>query len=144
MKVILILVGLVFAAVGAYGSRRQILLRRKGQRVTGTVTQIDKEWMPGGGPDNTGSYTYTPVLSFQTLAGQHIETKSSVGNSSVGGVSIGVKVGQSVRVIYDPANPSEAEVDTVSAQATAMLLPMLCGVVGIGLAVAGIATIISG
>jgi hypothetical protein len=46
---ILILVGLLFAAIGAYGGRRQFLLRRKGQRVNGTVTRIDRQWDPGGG-----------------------------------------------------------------------------------------------
>jgi hypothetical protein len=140
--VILLLVGLVFAAVGVYGSRRQILLRRKGKRVTGTVTRIDKQWDAGGGPGNAGGYSYWPVLGFQTLAGQQIEARSRTGNSTLGPVNLGVKVGQPVRVIYDPANPSEAEVDTFSAQATAMLLPLFCAAVGIGLVVAGIVTMI--
>jgi len=138
--VILIIVGVVFAAVGVYGSRRQFLLRKKGQRVTGTVTRIDKQWDPGGGgPDNAGgTWSYTPVLSFQTLAGQQIETSSRIGNSSIAGFSVGVKEGQQVRVIYDPADPSDAEVDTVSAQSAAMLLPLVAAVVGIGVFVAGI------
>lgn len=135
--VVLIPVGLVFAAVGAYGSRRQFLLRRKGQRVTGTVTRIEKQWDPGGGPGNPGSYDYFPVLSFQTLAGQQIETRSSVGSSNPRG-----EVGQPVRVIYDPASPSVAEVDTFGVQATAALLPVICATVGIGVAVAGVVTMI--
>lgn len=133
--VILILVGVVFAAIGAYGSRRQFLLRRNGQRVSGTVTRIDRQWDPGGGPNNPGSYSYFPVLSFQTLAGQQIETRSSVGSSNAS-----AQVGQPVRVLYDPANPSDAEADTFSAQATALLLPLICLVAGIGLVVAGIVT----
>jgi hypothetical protein len=131
--VILILVGLLFAVIGIYGSRRQLLLRRKGQRVTGTVTRIDREWDPGGGPNNAGQYDYWPVLSFTTLAGQHIETRSEVGKSSASG-----EVGQPVRVLYDPANPSAAEVDNFSAQATATLLPLICVAAGIGVAVVGI------
>ena len=55
--VILVLFGLLFAAIGAYGSRRQILLRRKGQRVTGTVTRIDRQWDLTGGTGN-GGYSY--------------------------------------------------------------------------------------
>ena len=133
---ILILVGLLFTAVGAYGSRRQFLLRRKGQRVTGTVTRIDRQWDTGG-PDNPGGYVYFPVLSFQTLAGQQIETRSSVGNSNPG-----EEAGQSVPVIYNPANPGFAEVDTFGAQATALLLPLISFAVGIGLVTDGIVTMI--
>jgi hypothetical protein len=135
--VILFLAGLVFAAVGVYGSRRQLLLRRKGQRVTGTVTRIDRQWDPGGGPNNPGGYVYYPVLDFQTTDGQHVETRSSVGGSNREGA-----VGQPVPVIYDPANPSVAEVGTFGAQATALLLPLICAAAGIGLLIAGIVTAI--
>jgi len=134
---ILFLVGLVFAAVGAYGSWRQFLLRRKGQRVTGTVTRVDREWNPAGGPDHPGGYVYWPVLGFQTLAGQHMETRSRVGNSSPG-----VEAGQPVRVLYDPANPGDAEVDIFSAQAAALLVPLMCAAVGSALVIAGIVTAI--
>jgi len=131
--VILILVGLLFAALGVYGSRRQILLRRKGQRVTGTVTRIDRHWDAGTGPNNQGSYSYTPVLSFQTLTGQQVETSSGVGGSSPG-----VEVGQQVRVIYDPAKPDVAEIDTFAVQSVALLLPVICAAAGIGMTVGGI------
>jgi len=131
--VILILVGLLFAAIGVYASRRQFLLRRKGQRVTGTVLGIDREWHAGGGPGSTGGYVYSPVLSFQTLAGQRIETRSNVGNSSPG-----FEAGQRVRVLYDPASPSVAEIDTFSVQAVALLLPLIFVAGGIGFAVAGV------
>jgi hypothetical protein len=130
--VILIIAGVLFAVFGGYISRRQLLLRRKGQRVTGTVTGIDRQWNQGG-RDNAGGYTYSPVLSFQTLAGQQIETKSATGGSSPG-----AEVGQQVRVLYDPANPSTAELDTFSAQATALLVPLLCAGAGVAVIIVGI------
>lgn len=134
MWAILILFGLVFGAVGAYGSRRQYLLRRKGQRVTGTVSRIDREWHSGDA-NTPGHYTYFPVLSFRTLAGQPMETRSAVGGSS-----LGEEAGESVRVIYDPADPSFAEVDTFGTQASAVLVPLICLAAGIGLIVGGIVT----
>lgn len=129
-------VGLLFAGIGAHASRRQFQLRRKGQRVTGTVTGLDRQWIAGG-PRDPGGYSYSAVLSFQTVAGQHIETKSAVGGSSPG-----VQVGQSVQVIYNPANPSFAELGNFGAQAAALLVPLTGGIVGVGLAVAGIVTMI--
>jgi hypothetical protein len=139
MKILFILVGVLFAALGAYFTRKQLLLRRNGQRVTGTVTSIDRQWDSGGGADGSpGGYVYYPVLSFQTLAGQQIETRSGVGASNPH-----VEAGQQVRVLYDPANPSTAEVDNFYTQSAAFLLGLLCAAFGTGVAVVFIVSMIS-
>jgi hypothetical protein len=52
-----------------------------------------------------GSIDYAPVFQFQTASGESITVTSDVATSPAG-----FSVGQSVRIRYDPSNPSDAKI----------------------------------
>ncbi|TDF38659.1 DUF3592 domain-containing protein [Alteromonadaceae bacterium M269] len=53
-----------------------------------------------------GSYTYSPIVSFQTLDQQKIIFQPRTSSSS-----LGFEVGDIVNVSYLPSNPKEAKID---------------------------------
>jgi hypothetical protein len=54
-----------------------------------------------------GGDTYSPVVRFVTASGQVVEYKDHVGSDPPA-----YRVGDSVRVFYDPANPQKARLDS--------------------------------
>jgi hypothetical protein len=118
---LLVFVGLVLAAAGGYGARRNRRLTRTGQRVPGTVVSL--AWKQSIGSEAGGQVCH-PVLAFRTLDGREVQTATGVGSSRVI-----AQPGEQVRVIYDPRNPSRAEIDTWAGRAS--WLPWLSTVVGL-------------
>jgi len=118
---LLVFVGLVLAAAGGYGARRGRRLTRTGERVPGTVVSL--AWKQSLGSEAGGQVCH-PVLAFRTLDGREIQTATGVGSSRVI-----ARPGEQVRVIYDPRNPSRAEIDTWAGRAS--WLPWLSTVVGL-------------
>jgi hypothetical protein len=72
----------------------------------------------------SGGQVCRPVLAFRTLDGREIQTATGVGSSRVI-----AQPGEQVRVIYDPRNPSRAEIDTWAGRAS--WLPWLITVMGL-------------
>ncbi|MGY4771627.1 DUF3592 domain-containing protein [Kribbella sp. CWNU-51] len=60
--------------------------------------------------DKEGDSYYHPVVRFITAGGRVVQYTDSVGDGS----PRAHRVGESVRVLYDPANPQEAQLDTWS------------------------------
>jgi hypothetical protein len=118
---LLVFVGLVLAAGGGYGARQGRRLTRTGQRVPGTVVSL--AWKHSSGSEG-GSQVCHPVLAFRTLDGRVIQTATGVGSSRVI-----AQPGEEVPVIYDPRNPSRAEIDTWAGRAS--WLPWLITVAGL-------------
>ena len=118
---LLVFVGLVLAAGGGYGARQGRRLTRTGQRVPGTVVSL--AWKHSSGSEG-GSQVCHPVLAFRTLDGREIQTATGVGSSRVI-----AQPGEEVPVIYDPRNPSRAEIDTWAGRAS--WLPWLITVAGL-------------
>jgi hypothetical protein len=100
-------VPLFFVAIGLLivgGGIRQILRARafaaRAQRVPGTVTDV-RTRLSGSGEHLRARQR--PVLTFTTLDGQEITTEAR--ESSDRGV------GNGVGVLYNPSNPTEAQID---------------------------------
>src|SRR5215813_10549630 len=131
--VILIIFGGMMAWIGGLWLRRQIRLRRKGVRVMGTVTRTEEE------RSNQGTISYKPVVRFHTQAGEEIETATKVGTPWAGR-----RVGKVVPVIYDPARPTLAEIDTPGGRGVLTGCGLVMFPVGVALVVVGIVLLIQG
>ena len=128
--IFMLIFGLGLAVIGGLVLRQQTRLRRKGVRVMGTVTRIEKEV--------TTSTSYNPVVRFPTQAGEEVETATRTGMPWAG-----PPVGTVVPVIYDPADPARAEIDSWGRRGLLTVLGlMLPG--GVALMVVGIIRLIQG
>jgi hypothetical protein len=97
-----VLAGLGFIAFGAHVIRTTRRLRASGQRVPGVVVRL--RW----DPSEYGGGQFYPVLRFQTYDGTVMETQSDLGSNPAP-----AREGQPVTVVYDPANPRLARLDTM-------------------------------
>jgi hypothetical protein len=109
--VLILLAGLVIAVLGVLVIRQNRRLTRTGQRVTGTVT--DLRWHSHSDQSSRGGYTtYHAVLAFRTLEGREVEAVTRNGSRE-----IIARAGEQVPVIYDPRDPTRAEIDTPAGRA---------------------------
>jgi hypothetical protein len=97
-----VLTGLGFIAFGAHVIRIGRRLRTYGQRAPGVVVRL--RW----DSDDYGGGQFYPILRFQTGDGTMIETESDLGTNPAP-----VRAGQQVTVVYDPAKPRRARLDTM-------------------------------
>lgn len=82
--------------------KRERFARRT--RTTGTIL----------GLRNMGDGVLAPIFSFRTINGTEIIHRSSSGRSPCP-----FKIGQTVEVLYDPANPNRASIDSLTQKWTA-------------------------
>jgi len=75
-------------------------------------------------------YLYYPVVEFKIPSGLTLSFHSSVGSSPAG-----YSVGQQVKVLYNPRNPQEAEIDDLSSQ---WLVPGCMLAMGLGFTILGL------
>ncbi len=111
------LVPLFFCALAlvfvAYGLRAWVQARRfaaSASRATGTVVDTTTAWVDpsGSGPiDNTGAWLRFPVVRYQTANGQTVTFRSRTGTQPSP-----YHVGQQVPVLYNPADPRDARINT--------------------------------
>lgn len=113
------IVGLVFTGVGVYAFRQNRRMSRGGGCVPGTIVDVHSQRGTSGG------YTHIPVVAFQTLDGHNIRTKAA------GGPGIPTELGMQVQLIYDPAHPDVARINTRAGRST--YLPFVFIAAGIGL-----------
>jgi Protein of unknown function (DUF3592) len=92
--------------------------KKSAARAKGRVTE--KVYSLGNG--DMGA-TYAPRFEFKTPEG---ESRSVL--SATGSMPAGFRVGDEVRVLYDPSNPNDAKIDSVM---QLWFMPMLLGIVGI-------------
>jgi hypothetical protein len=130
--VYLIIFGVPLAVIGGLILRQQTRLRRKGVRVMGTVTRTQ-------GSTDAGGTSYTPVVRFHTQAGEEIETETGVGTPWKGR-----QVGKVVPVIYDPARPTRAQIDTPGKRGVLTVSGLVMFPGGVALVVVGIVLLIQG
>lgn len=81
--------------------------RRRAVRVPGRIVELSS--FSGGG----SSTLYRPVVAFTTLDGTPVEAKSVFASFPPVGF-----VGEAVYVLYDPADPARARVDSLSGRGT--------------------------
>lgn len=118
-----VVAGIVFAAVGIYGMVYNGRLRRRGARTTGSIVDVERRFNTG---PNAGT-AYHPVLEFRTADGAQVRAVAS------GGSGAPPTIGKRVPVLYDPGNPSVAEINTIIGRGT--WIAGLAAVVGLVLIV---------
>jgi hypothetical protein len=96
---LLLVAGLVVAGGGIAGLRRARRLAR-GARAQGTIAGSERHFTGKSG-------AYFPVLSFSTLDGTEMRTVVPQGR-----IFKAPRVGKQVKVLYDPANPADAFIDS--------------------------------
>ncbi len=112
---------------------------RRAARTTGAVVDLARRWSNPGGLGNlgslntdslgnTGSYLSFPIVRFATAEGQAVQFQSSTGTSWRSR-----RVGQTVPVLYDPANPRDARIDTFMATGCLPVGFTVCGVLVVAL-----------
>lgn len=136
-SVVLLIFGVVIGAIGGLMLRQQLLLRRRGVRVMGTVTRIEERLGQHVNGSWTGGSSYWPVVRFRTLAGEEIETITNVGTPSPR-----PPVGQQVPVVYDSADPTLAQIDTAGRRGVMTVLGWLMLPGGVVLVVVGVILLI--
>jgi hypothetical protein len=90
--------GVVLLIVGAALLVRQVQFVTAAERATGTVVAVSRE------TDSDGEVTFYPVVRFTTAHGKEIEFKSSTGSKPASH-----STGDRVEVLYDPDDPSDAQ-----------------------------------
>jgi hypothetical protein len=107
--------GLVFAVIGAGIGLADRRMQRTGERVTGIVAKYIPE-----------IDLYQVVLKFKTIDGREILAPIPIkSNPPI------ARLGERVPVIYDPANPQHATIDSWAGRALSLAVTLLV----IGLAV---------
>ena len=96
---LLLIAGLVVTGGGIAGLRRTRRLAG-GPRAQGTITGVERHFTGRSG-------AYFPVLTFPTLDGTEVRTTVPQGR-----ILKAPQVGKQVKVLYDPANPARAFIDS--------------------------------
>ncbi len=103
--VLFVLIGVAVLIGGVVAAVKQALKSGRGVAATGTVVDlVSRVFNPGS------AGVYCPVVEFTTAAGQPVRFESQFGT-----MPAGHRVGQSIPVRYDPADPQKAEVDSATA-----------------------------
>lgn len=121
--------GGVSTGAAAYQFYRSERLTKSGTSTKAIVTRL--EWRPSSFNDNavdTGDYA--PEFTFESGDGAKHVVVSKFGSSPCP-----YAVGQEISVLYDPANPGDAEVNSFG---TLWVLPGILGLVGIVMMSVGI------
>lgn len=105
---VFLVVGVGFTLFGVHQLRIARRLARHGVRVPGVVTRLRWDSSESG----SGGSHY-PTLRFQTREGEMVEAESDLGTNPAP-----ARVGQQVTVLYDPAKPVRARLDTAFGRGT--------------------------
>jgi Protein of unknown function (DUF3592) len=111
--IILLLAGIVGVGVGVKGlvdSKRFLATASNANGVVVDVVRV-VEWVQRGSGKHTGTQRvpfYYPVVQFVTAREQVVRFRADAGSEK----RSAYQVGASVRVLYDPANPRDARLDT--------------------------------
>ncbi len=107
-------IGLVVYAAYAFTRTRDLLA--SGIETTGTVTKLQYSADSDGG-------TYAHAFQFQLPSGETITVQSPVGSSPAG-----FRIGQSVSVRCDPADPANAKIHSFFQTREGSFLPAIVGI----------------
>lgn len=103
--VLFVLIGIAILISGAVGAVKQARKSGRGVKANGTVVDlVSRVFNPGS------AGVYCPVVDFTTAAGQPVRFESQFGT-----MPASYRVGQSIALRYDPADPQKAEVDSATA-----------------------------
>lgn len=97
-----ILFGALLVAAGGWFMVKGTPLQRRGARTAGRVVALKRD-PDTVDPDGVAIRSYSPVLEFRTADGEQVQAVARSGTA---------RVGEDVRVLYDPADPSVADIET--------------------------------
>ena len=113
-----------------------------------SVSEFNSGWSPGSGTRTSTTYTpvveYTYTVNGATLQGKRLSPGGTMSYdyNTAQGILSRYQPGQPVTVHYDPANPTQAVLETKAAGS--LLLFILGGVfLAIGLGIGGVSTVMS-
>jgi hypothetical protein len=106
-------------ALGGSCYSRSVAFKKTAVEAQGAVVELKEG--SGGGPGNHHT-VYYPVVRFADKAGQDHTLYSSSGSYPPA-----YEVGERVSVLYDPANPKEAKINSFS---NLWLWPLILGIMG--------------
>jgi len=122
LEIVFSLLGGLFVLISVFLYIRTKNFLGKAQEVKGTVIQMVYS------SDSEGGGGYAPVYQFRTLEGQDIVIQDGISSNPPG-----FKVGQVIKVLYDPGNPRKARINKWM---NLYFVPLLLG--GMGLAFGGV------
>lgn len=117
------LAGIASISVGLRRAGAGVRFRRRAIRVTGVVTEITAEpqrrrdWL-----DGPRAPLHRPVVRFRTIVGAEIETAAATASSLEA-----LRPGDTVGVLYDPDDPTRAQVARSSTSEVAAVLTTTLG-----------------
>ncbi|MBV8946516.1 MAG: DUF3592 domain-containing protein [Solirubrobacterales bacterium] len=135
--------GFVFVAIGATLLSGTARFRRTATGADATLVALEAVTSEGAGSslpigdammiDRT-SVTYRPTVEFMTRDGEHVRATSPIASNPAPG-----RVGDSVRVLYDPGDPQRIRLDTRRGRGGCLawgllafgMLPLVVGVIGL-------------
>ena len=100
LEIVFSLLGGLFVLIAVFLYIRTKNFLGKAQEVKGTVIQMVYS------EDSEGGGGYAPIYQFKTLEGQDIEIQDGLSSNPPR-----FKVGQEVKVLYDPENPRKARLN---------------------------------
>jgi hypothetical protein len=129
--VFFVLIGVAVLIGGAVAAVKQVRRSGRGVAATGTVVDLlSRVFNPGS------AAVYCPVVEFTAATGQPVRFESQFGT-----MPASHRVGQSIAVRYDPANPQKAEVDSATAN---WFVPGCTIAMGLGFLVMGLVFVVIG
>lgn len=99
---IFLVIGLGLLGGGAYSGVSRFDFLGNAVSASGVVIDLEARW-----DSDDGGYTYYPRVRFATEGGRPYEFTGDVGSSPAS-----FDVGEEVRVLFDPADPSKARIDS--------------------------------
>lgn len=115
--------GLLFAGIGGYAYIDDQQMAETASRASGTVIALDRRRGSEGGS------TYAPVVEWRDRNGTRHEFTSSTSSNPAG-----FDRGEAVTVMYDPAKPGQARIDSFGQR---FILPLAFGGMGSLFAIIG-------
>lgn len=122
LEIVFSLLSGLFVLIGGFLYIRTKNFLGTAQEVKGTVIQMVYS------EDSEGGGGYAPQYQFKTLDGQDVVVQDSLSSNPPG-----FKVGQEIKVVYDPENPRKARINKWM---NLYFLPVLFG--GLGLIFGGV------
>jgi hypothetical protein len=104
VAVILLLIGSIFLIVDGFVFKSTADFLSRAKSVSGTVVNLVEHISEDS--DHNTSITYRPEVKFITEQGKAILFRSTTGSNPPS-----YKISQQVKVLYDPANPQDAQID---------------------------------
>lgn len=119
---VFLIVGLGLLVGGAYALSSTHEFIQKSETANGTVVDLERS-------RSRRSTTYHPVVRFTARDGKEYEVRSSAGSNPPG-----YRIGEGVRVFYDPDDPDHARIDSFF---SLWGIPTMLGGMGLVFALAG-------